>query len=818
MCLYNSEVIMSGLKKAYNTLGSVSQANKWYDRYGGYVMPVAQPFIDGITKFLGREPMATTAVQESLSTIKKSLEQSSITSIDLQQMASSVKSFQGILKDCTTLLGCIDENKLNNAAIANFIAGTKDRLKDIQKNDFTKLLFDASAVYLGILKLINLLDEVQKATSGKDESQSLPYLKMAGTIIGIVLPTLIYMLQSDANLGLRELNKNLGNASGIIKMLQQPLNLLKNINDSLDLSYFGTMVTGIAGSTKNTVSLIAKLNSLRQNPIAQQIPSTLMTALWQLLQITTTPDQAISRSDPTTQEQGGDEPLTPRSDLTDDDDLLTAKSDLTTQSDLTDDLITAKSDTDDLLTAQDEPPTPTNVLTEQDWDASLPSSPLAQQITLSYPERPTPNAPATADPPPPHTSSTYTLAIHLEKLKEANREAEEAGIKAKEAIRSSKESIEKAQEVHKRVQLLLKEIEAKQSKQYKELEQVLGSLDHTLKGGELHTTTRPAHPSSLYENPYLYTPPKQTSFPNVVTGSELHPQPMEPAANKRTTMVNSQPHLPSRSKDLETSFLSISPDLYVETTNTPKSRITVDPQPKLQSRLSNLGTQFSSRELELEFKLVEHIQNGDVEQLQKFLTEHPNLKNYQDSDGNYLLHLASKRGNLNMIQMLMKNMNLSPNVYNHEGKTPLHIIAATTDLPYDKIDEHLQIIKAFKAANADFNARINKEKYTPTPLHIAALTSTQHRTVEALLNCGADITLRYKDSTAKKPSAGLIVNLLKSNDTQTIDTLVSQKINKLREKVGAKILLVNLGRIEFLIKQKSKQKEAAPNKSKTPGK
>ena len=791
---------MSGFKKVYNALGSVSQANKWYDRYGGYVMPVAQPFIDGITKFLGREPMATTAVQESLSTIKKSLEQSSITgttSIDLQQMASSLKSFQGILKDCTTLLGCIDQNRLNNAAITNFIAGTKERLKDIQKNDFTKLLFDASSVYLGILKLINLLDEVQKATSGKDESQSLPYLKIAGTIIGIILPTLIYMLQSDANLGLRELNKNLANASGIIKMLQQTLNLLKNINDSLDLSYLGAMVTGIAGSTKNTVSLIAKLNSLRQNPIAQQIPSTLMTALWELLQITTTPDQAISRSDPTTQEQGGDEPLTPRSDLTYDDDLLTAKS-----------------DTDDLLIAQDEPLTPTNVLIEQDWETSLPSSPLAQQTTSFPPEWPMPNTPAKADPLPPPTSRTYTLAIHLEKLKEANRNAKEAGIKAEEAIRSSKESIEKAEEAHKRVQLLLKEIEAKQSKQYKELEQVLGSLDHTLKGGELHRTTRQAPPSSLHENPSLYTP--QTSFPNVVTGSELNPQATKPAANKRTNMVDSQPHLPSKSNDLETSFLSISPDLYVETTNTPKSRITVDPQPQLQSRLSELETSFSLGELKLEFQLVEHIQNGDVEQLQKFLTEHPNLKNYQDADGNYLLHLASKRGNLNMIQMLMKDINLSPNVYNHEGKTPLHIIAATTDLPYDKIDEHLKIIAAFKAANADFNARINHEKYTPTPLHIAALTSTQPRTVEALLNCGADITLKYKDSTAKKPSAGIISNLLKSNVPQTIDKLVSQKIKNIQEKGGANILLVTLGRIKFFITEK--QKMTAPNKSKTPGK
>lgn len=804
---------MPGLNKAYNTLGSVSQANKWYDRYGGYVMPVAQPFIDGITKFIGKEPTATTAVQESLSAIiTESLKQSIANDTPsikyVEQMASSVKAFQGILKDCTTLLGCIDQNRLNNAAIAEFIAGTKERLKDIQKNDFTKLLFDASSVYLGILKLIKLLDEVQKATSGKDDSQSLPYLKIAGTIIGIVLPTLMYMLQSDANVGLQALNKNVTKSYGIISMLlETPISLLKNLNDKMDLSYLGAMVTGIAGSTKNTVSLIAKLNSLRQNPIAQQIPSTLMTALWELLQITTTPDQAISRSEPTTQEQGGYEPLTPRSDLTDDDDLRTAQSDPTTQSDLT----------DDLLTAGSEPLTPTSVLTEQDWDASLPSSPIAQQTTSSPPEWPTPKAPATADPPPAPVSNTYNLAINLEKLREANRKAEQAGKDARQAITSSKETIEKAQEVHTRVQLLLKEIEAKQSKQYEELEQVLGSLDHTLKG-ELHTTTRQAPTSLLHGNPDLYTPSQQTSFPNVVSNSQSNPpQATKPAANKRTNTFDSQP------RELEKSFFpTVNPDLYVGETSTQKSTRKeppandstnmVDQQQQLKSRLSNLETQFSSRELELEFQLVEYIQNGDVSNLQQLLIAYPTLKNYQDGDGNYLLHLASKSGNLKMIQMLMKDMNLSPNVYNHAGATPLHIIAATTDLPYDKIDEHLRIIAAFKDANANFNARINKEKHTPTPLHIAALTSTQPRIVEALLSHGADITLKYKHPTAKKPSGGLIsnFNLLKSNDLQTIDKLVSQKIKKLKEKEGNTILLVPLVKIESLIKEKPKK--AAPKR------
>jgi hypothetical protein len=171
------------------------------------------------------------------------------------------------------------------------------------------------------------------------------------------------------------------------------------------------------------------------------------------------------------------------------------------------------------------------------------------------------------------------------------------------------------------------------------------------------------------------------------------------------------------------------------------------------------------------------------------------IDQYKDEDGNYLLHLASKFENLEMIKMLLKDDEIgsSPNVYNNLGETPLHIIAANTDPSSSKTINRLNIIQAFKDANADFNARKHNQKYAPTPLHIAALTSRKPRIVEELLKHGADIALKYSDSTAKKPAAGTLGSLFRSNDQQTIDKLVLKQIERIEKKETDKTRAVHGG-------------------------
>lgn len=124
----------------------------------------------------------------------------------------------------------------------------------------------------------------------------------------------------------------------------------------------------------------------------------------------------------------------------------------------------------------------------------------------------------------------------------------------------------------------------------------------------------------------------------------------------------------------------------------------------------------------------------------KVFKSNPALKHAYDRKGNTLLHLATARGNVDVVQFLLDH-HAPVAAANQEGQTALHLSALTTTTELS--GALLAEIKAMpsKARSAVLNAK--DSELGRTALHYAAKLGS-HETVEQLTKAGCDADMLTK--------------------------------------------------------------------------
>ncbi|MBL6621577.1 MAG: ankyrin repeat domain-containing protein [Rickettsiales bacterium] len=144
-------------------------------------------------------------------------------------------------------------------------------------------------------------------------------------------------------------------------------------------------------------------------------------------------------------------------------------------------------------------------------------------------------------------------------------------------------------------------------------------------------------------------------------------------------------------------------------------------------------------------KLFSAITSSNTEQVKQLITE--DNVNDKNDEGKTPLHEAAKKGNLEIINLLL-GLQVQIEAKDEEGKTPLHEAAQ-----YGHYNSAQRLI----AARANVNA---VDKNGKTPLHKAFKYLRNPKIIELLINSGANI--EAKDKEGKTP--------INSLDVENLDT------------------------------------------------
>jgi ankyrin repeat protein len=107
----------------------------------------------------------------------------------------------------------------------------------------------------------------------------------------------------------------------------------------------------------------------------------------------------------------------------------------------------------------------------------------------------------------------------------------------------------------------------------------------------------------------------------------------------------------------------------------------------------------------------------------------------KDEEGNTMLHLAAKKGILNLVQYLLEK-GIDPNIVNDNGDTPLHQALAG-----EQGEFMVEIVKALREKYANFNAQNNEGD---TFLHKALRNYKYNGSIKELLDSKADVNISNK--------------------------------------------------------------------------
>lgn len=122
---------------------------------------------------------------------------------------------------------------------------------------------------------------------------------------------------------------------------------------------------------------------------------------------------------------------------------------------------------------------------------------------------------------------------------------------------------------------------------------------------------------------------------------------------------------------------------------------------------------FKYAESENEKKFIESIKKGKTDNLRQILKENVDV-NTTDDDGSLPLHIAVKKGNKEVIKILINKVDV--NELDDNSNTALHIVAANNSGIFNN-DNEIATALIFKNANV---LAVNKDGNTP--LHLAVLS------------------------------------------------------------------------------------------------
>ena len=168
----------------------------------------------------------------------------------------------------------------------------------------------------------------------------------------------------------------------------------------------------------------------------------------------------------------------------------------------------------------------------------------------------------------------------------------------------------------------------------------------------------------------------------------------------------------------------------------------------------------------------------DQEAVRSLVTQHRTSVNAQDAKGHTALYKAcsikmgESRGNKEMVELLLA-LNADPNLPDHNGKTPLHVLANLRDASYKGcIDEIMGVAKLLMNSKANLNMR--EKKYCATPLGVAVNNKEAILLVKCLVEEGADIDARHGEP-GKDVSAIECLNTMLKNAEGYLSTYPHMK-------------------------------------------
>ena len=204
----------------------------------------------------------------------------------------------------------------------------------------------------------------------------------------------------------------------------------------------------------------------------------------------------------------------------------------------------------------------------------------------------------------------------------------------------------------------------------------------------------------------------------------------------------------------------------------------------------------------LDYSLQYGCKNGDLPIVLYLISNGANI-NSQDKNGDFVIHLATIGGLLNIVKYLIEKRNIPIDSQGNNERTPLH---------YACSNDHFEIVEYLLSIGANIEA---KDKMGKTPLHYACEEGHLH-IIEYLISMGANIE-------AKDNYGNSIIHIASEHGLLQIIQYLIEKQNIDKDSKGANqrtplhyaCLNNHLEIVEYLLSQKANL-EAKDKNEKTP--
>ena len=170
--------------------------------------------------------------------------------------------------------------------------------------------------------------------------------------------------------------------------------------------------------------------------------------------------------------------------------------------------------------------------------------------------------------------------------------------------------------------------------------------------------------------------------------------------------------------------------------------------------------------------LIDAIENGNLADVQKLLPSADHLENFQTKDektGDSLIHFAVRSGKNDILEFLLKERRLNPNLTNSNKDNPLHLAIENNDI---------KAVEILLEAGAAFWVH---GKHGNTPLHLA-VRNDNYEISEILIDQKADLDSR--NGAENTPFHLAALNKSRFPDSKIYDLLLNKEAKDLPNKNG----------------------------------